>query len=121
VSSAGYDVVVDPAFDLNDLLVTTDVLITDYSSAIFDAALLHRRLVLLVDDLESYERDPGLNLDYRTELIGTQVRDTAGVIDAIREDRFDLAAYEPFIARHLGACDGAASRRFVEHFLPATR
>lgn len=121
VATAGYDVVVDPAFDLNDLLVATDVLITDYSSAIFDVALLGRRLVLLVDDLEAYERDPGLNLDYRTELIGTQVRDTAAVIEAIRADRFDLAAYPAFIARHLGMCDGAASDRFVEHFLPADR
>src|SRR5262249_48617399 len=74
VSTAGYDVIVDPAFDLNELLVATDVLITDYSSAIFDVALLRRRLVLLIDDLEAYEQDPGLNLDYRTELIGTQVR-----------------------------------------------
>ena len=121
VSTAGYDVVVDPAFDLNDLLIAADVLITDYSSAIFDVALLRRRLVLLVDDLAAYEQDPGLSLDYRTEMIGTQVPDTAGVIEAILADRFDLAAYEPFVAKHLGACDGRASARFVEHFLPGDR
>jgi CDP-glycerol glycerophosphotransferase (TagB/SpsB family) len=120
VSTEGYDVVVDPREDLNDLLIASDILVTDYSSAIFDAALLRRRMVLLVDDLETYERDPGLNLDYRTEMIGTQVQDTEGVIDTILEDRFDLASYEAFVARHLGACDGRASARFVEHFLPET-
>jgi CDP-ribitol ribitolphosphotransferase len=118
VSTAGYDVIVEPGFELNDLLVASDVLVTDFSSAIFDAALLRRRLLLLVDDLEAYQRDPGLYLDYRTEMIGTQVRDTAGAIEALLADRFDLAAYEPFIRRHLGACDGNASVRFVEHFLP---
>ncbi len=119
VATAGFDVVADPAVDLNELLAAADVVVTDYSSAIFDAALLRRPLVLLVDDLEAYERDPGLYLDYRTEMIGTQVRDTAGVIDALLHDRFDLAAYEPFVARHLGASDGHASERFVERFVPA--
>jgi teichoic acid ribitol-phosphate primase len=119
VSTDGFDVVVDQRFDLNDLLVATDVLITDYSSSIFDAALLRLRLLLLVDDLEAYERDPGLYLDYRTELIGTQVVDTDGAIEALLQDRFDLALYDAFIARHLGASDGGASARFVEHFLPA--
>lgn len=117
VPTAGFDVVVDPGAELNELLVVADILITDYSSAIFDAALLRRPLVLLVDDLEEYERDPGLYLDYRTEMIGTLVRDTAGVIEAIANDRFDLAPYESFVRRHLGPSDGHASERFVERFV----
>jgi len=40
------------------------------------------------------------------------------VISAIRGGSFDLAVYEPFIARHLSACDGGASARLVERFLP---
>ena len=119
VSTDGFDVVVDHRFDLNELLTATDVLITDYSSSIFDAALLRLRVLLVVDDLEAYERDPGMYLDYRTEMIGTQVTDTDGAIRALVEDRFDLAPYDAFIARHLGASDGHASARFVEHFLPA--
>jgi teichoic acid ribitol-phosphate primase len=35
VDTAGYDVIVDPAEDMNDLLLATDILITDYSSSIF--------------------------------------------------------------------------------------
>ena len=118
VDVAGFDVVVDPAADMNDLLAATDILITDYSSSIFEYALLRRPLVLLVPDLEDYERQPGLYLDYRTGMIGTQVADTDGVIAAIRGGTFDLAPYDDFIARHLGASDGSASRRFVERFAP---
>ena len=69
--------------DINDLLPATDILITDYSSSVIEFALLRRPIVLLVPDLAEYERDPGLYLDYRTEMIGTQVTDTDGVIDAI--------------------------------------
>ena len=115
--TSGYDVVIDPVTEMNELLAATDILITDYSSSIFEFALLHRPMVLLVPDLAAYQTDPGLYLDYRTEMIGTQVVDTDGVIQAIREDRFDLAPYDAFIERHLGAADGHASDRFVARFL----
>lgn len=118
-STIGYDLVAEPTSQLNDLFAMADILITDYSSSIFEWALLRRRLVLLVDDLEAYERDPGLYVDYRREMIGTQVSDTVGVATAILEDDFDLAGYDAFIERHLGPCDGGASRRFVERLLSA--
>jgi CDP-ribitol ribitolphosphotransferase len=118
VDTRGFDLVVDPAEDMNDLLAATDILVTDYSSSIFEWALLRRPLVLLVPDLDAYERDPGLYVDYRTAMVGTQVQDTEGVADAILGERFDLAPYDAFVARHLGGCDGAASARFVGRFLP---
>jgi CDP-ribitol ribitolphosphotransferase len=118
VSPAGFDVVVEPTSEINDLLAATDILITDYSSSIFEYALLGRPIVLLVGDLDGYEEDPGLYLDYRTEMIGAMAGDTAGVIAAITGGAFDLAPYRAFVARHLGGSDGRASARFVERFLP---
>lgn len=116
-STAGYDVVADRTAEINDLLAATDILITDYSSSIVEFALLRRPIVLLVGDLDRYEAEPGLYLDYRTEMIGTQVVDTEGVIGAIRDDRFDFAGYDEFIERQLGDRRGGASERFVDHFL----
>lgn len=118
VDQTGFDVVIDPADDMNDLLPVTDVLITDYSSSIFEYILLRRPLILLVPDLEEYEREPGLYLDYATEMVGVHVRDTEAVAAAIRGGAFDLAVYEPFIAHHLGAADGRASERIVDRFAP---
>jgi teichoic acid ribitol-phosphate primase len=117
--TAGFDLVADHRLDINELFAATDILVTDYSSSVFEWALLRRPLVLLVGDLETYEADPGLYLDYRTDMIGTQVVDTAGVAEAILTRRFDLSGYEAFIARHLSASDGQASRRFVERFVPS--
>ena len=116
-SRDGFDVVVDPATEINDLLTATDVLITDYSSSIFEWALLRRPLVLLVPDLAAYESDPGLYLDYRTEMIGTQVLDTAGVAQAVLTAQVDAGAWDAFIDRHLGTGVGHASERFVERFV----
>jgi CDP-glycerol glycerophosphotransferase (TagB/SpsB family) len=101
------------------VLAAADVLVTDYSSSIYEWALLRRPLVILTADLEAYERDPGLYLDARTELIGTLVDDMADLPAAIARAAVDEAAWSTFIARRLEACDGHASARFVERFLPA--
>jgi Putative glycosyl/glycerophosphate transferases involved in teichoic acid biosynthesis TagF/TagB/EpsJ/RodC len=119
VSTAGFDVVLDPALEINEAFAAVDILVTDYSSSIFEWALLRRPLVLLTEDLAAYERDPGLYLDARTELIGEQVDQPAGLAKAIVEARVDEAAWSAFVARRVEACDGGASRRFVERFLPA--
>ncbi len=113
----GYDLVWEPGVEINELFTVVDILITDYSSSIFEWALLRRPLVLLVPDLAEYERDPGLYLDYRTEMIGVQVTDTDGVAQAILAGGFDMSGYDAFIERHLGSCDGHASERFVDYFL----
>jgi CDP-glycerol glycerophosphotransferase (TagB/SpsB family) len=117
VATDGFDVVADPTGDVNDLLPATDILVTDYSSSVIEFALLHRPIVLLVPDLAEYEREPGLYLDYRTEMIGTQVVDTDGVAAAIFDDRFDLSGYDAFIERQLGTRLGGASDRFVDRFV----
>jgi CDP-ribitol ribitolphosphotransferase len=116
-STAGYDLVIDPGVDLNEILMAADVLVTDYSSAIFEWALLRRPLVLVTPDLEAYEADPGLYLDYRTEMIGTRVSDPGDIAEAIMTASVDDAAWTAFIAEHLGTVDGRASDRFVERFL----
>jgi CDP-glycerol glycerophosphotransferase (TagB/SpsB family) len=118
VPTNGFDVVIDPALEINDVFAATDVLVTDYSSSIFEWALLQRPLVLLTEDLDAYERDPGLYLDARTELIGEQVRVPADLPRAIVEAQVDPVAWRAFIDGRLEACDGRASERFVERFLP---
>lgn len=116
-STAGYDVVLDHRSEIDPALAAAEVLVTDYTSSIYDWAILRRPLVLLVPDLAEYERDPGLYVDYRTQMVGTQVLDTDGVAGAILAGHFDLSGYDAFVARNVGRSDGAASDRFVERFV----
>jgi CDP-glycerol glycerophosphotransferase (TagB/SpsB family) len=117
--TAGFDLVFDPTAEINEIFTVSDILVTDYSSSIFEWALLRRPLVLLVGDLERYELDPGMYIDYRNGMIGTQVTDTDGVAAAILGEAFDLDAYDAFVDRQLATSDGRASVRFIERFAPA--
>ncbi len=47
--------------DMQELLLVTDLLISDYSSSVGDFALLNRSILLYVPDLENYRKTRGLN------------------------------------------------------------
>ena len=53
--------------DINDLFLISDVLVTDYSSVMFDFSILDRPQLILAPDLESYRDDVrGFYFDFET-------------------------------------------------------
>ncbi|MFJ3078155.1 CDP-glycerol glycerophosphotransferase family protein [Streptomyces halstedii] len=56
--------------DTGELLVLADALITDYSSVMFDYALLDRPLVLFAPDLDTYAAERGSYFDLREKAPG---------------------------------------------------
>ena len=57
--------------DLNELMVVSDGLITDYSSIIFDYVVLDKPMYFFADDILDFETNGrGFYLDYRNELPG---------------------------------------------------
>jgi len=115
---AGFDLVITDDGDLNELMTAADVLLSDYSSAVFEWAVLDRPLLLFVPDLESYERSPGLYLDLRTEMVGTRVQDAQDLAATILALPDSPPDYGDFVRRHLGDDLGAASERVIERFVP---
>ncbi|MEO8438163.1 MAG: CDP-glycerol glycerophosphotransferase family protein, partial [Chloroflexota bacterium] len=67
---AGFAIDVSDYPDINELMLVSDVLVTDYSSAIFEYALLGRPMVFFAPDYEAYERERGFYFDYRTGVPG---------------------------------------------------
>ena len=47
--------------DMQELLLVADVLITDYSSALFDFALMKKPVIIYATDIEDYSRTRGIN------------------------------------------------------------
>lgn len=114
---SGYDAVIGTDYDLNELFCVADVFVTDYSSAIFEWALLRKPLVLLVEDLADYEKNPGFYLDFRKEMIGEFAKTTDDVAQLLATSSWDFSGYDDFLARHCPLDDGHASERVVDWLL----
>ncbi|MCI8455444.1 MAG: CDP-glycerol glycerophosphotransferase family protein [Lachnospiraceae bacterium] len=101
------------------LLPVTDLLITDYSSVLFDFLLLERPFVLFAPDLEEYEADRGFYIDYRTLTPfltteeGTLYQTVLWAYAAWKNGTYlqNLRGLKNF---HCSACDGKATKRILK-------
>lgn len=96
--------------DMQELLCVSDLLITDYSSSMFDITMLKKPCMLYATDIEKYNR--GYYFDF-AELPFPLARNEEELIGNI--STFDSAAYdesvESFFEKHIGLCeDGNASK-----------
>ena len=103
--------------DINELLHVADVLVTDYSSVIYEYALLDRPMVFHAPDLDAYERERGFYFDYRTGVPGPVVETTTDLVAAIREPAPDIARVRAFADHAFDKADGAATARTVRDLL----
>jgi CDP-glycerol glycerophosphotransferase (TagB/SpsB family) len=103
--------------EINDLLVASDVLVTDYSSVIFEYALLRRPMVFFAPDLDAYEGERGFYFDYRSGVPGPVCATTEEVADHLRAGTPDPERIDRFRAWAFDVADGHATERFVERIV----
>lgn len=96
-----------------DLMFVSDILVTDYSSVIFEYALLKKPIIFFCYDFELYDR--GFYLPYDANLPGKLANNQNELIDCIVGDERDKLSttYEAFVEKYMGACDGKATERIV--------
>jgi CDP-glycerol glycerophosphotransferase (TagB/SpsB family) len=73
----------DAAVDVNCLLRITDVLVTDYSSAVFDFALLERPIYFFAPDVHDYRGGEGLQPEFVSLLDDHTHVDWSSLFDAL--------------------------------------
>ena len=92
-SAKGYEVPEDQRFifdynkysSIEDLYLISDIMITDYSSSMFDYALLDKPMIFFTYDMEDYcDKIRGLYVDFRKEAPGPICMTTEEVIDTIK-------------------------------------
>jgi CDP-ribitol ribitolphosphotransferase len=124
ISEAVHDFAVDVSSheDFNELLIASDLLVTDYSSAIFEYSLLERPMLFFAPDYEEYEQERGFYFDYRTGVPGPVFTTTGELASCIQSGAFDTARVREFRERSFAVADGRASERVVEQLvMPALR
>jgi CDP-glycerol glycerophosphotransferase len=95
-----------------DLLCAADVLLTDYSSSIWDFTFTGRPAFLYVPDLEAYEQAPGLETPIATwpyPFATTQAALLQNIAD------FDEAAHAAKVAQHQAAFGNYETGRATDH------
>lgn len=70
--------------DIQELLLISDILVTDYSSIIFDYLLLNRPILLFVYDFEKYSKERGMYYDFKEIAPGPLLFNGKELIDAIK-------------------------------------
>jgi CDP-glycerol glycerophosphotransferase len=110
VDVSGYPVV-------EDLYLAADVMVTDYSSAMFDFAVLDRPLVVFVPDWPVYQELRGTYFDLTTEPPGAVATDYPGLVEVFHSGTYAAAeataARAAFRARFCYLDDGGAAERVV--------
>ncbi|HEY4190469.1 MAG TPA: CDP-glycerol glycerophosphotransferase family protein [Candidatus Limnocylindrales bacterium] len=120
LTSFAIDASGDP--DLNELMLVADVLVTDYSSAMYEFALLGRPIAFLAPDDRAYVDERGFYLDFPSDLPGPVFATTTELAAAIKGDAFDIARVQAFATASFDVVDGRSSARIVDEvILPALR
>lgn len=100
--------------EVNDLLFVADILVTDYSSVIFDYALLNKPIIYFMYDIEQYEGGRGLYYELEEYIYGPIVRTTNDLIMAIKEEKNFKIERQKFMDKFMSACDGCATERVCQ-------
>jgi len=118
----GFAIDVSDHPDINGLMHVSDVLVTDYSSAIFEFSLLGRPMAFYAPDHDDYDMERGFYFDFRTGVPGPIFETTAELGAWLRAGEFDLERVERFRDESFEVADGHATQRFVDEIvLPALR
>ncbi len=102
---------------VEDLYLAADVMITDYSSAMFDYAVLDRPVVIFAPDWEAYRELRGVYFDLMAQPPGAVATSYPDLLDVLTTGRYAApeatAARAAFRARFCDLDDGRAAERVV--------
>ena len=90
-----------PEFSSFDMLFIADYIISDFSCIIYEAAVMNIPLYFYNFDMDEYEDNRGLNLDYESELPGVKSRNPLDIIDAIKNENYDYTKLFEFKNRYI--------------------
>lgn len=111
--------------NLNTLLFNCDILITDYSSILFEYALLKKPMIFFSYDLDKFEKSGrGFYEDYESMVPGPVVFETLEIADEINKINSDKSNNNnnnnfsfnlgKFISIYLETCDGNSRKRLYD-------
>lgn len=99
---------------INDLFYVTDLMISDYSSGIFEYALMRRPMLFFAFDEVQYSLSRGFHRDYRSSTPGKVCTSFDQLICAIVEGDFEFDKVEPYLNYHFDLIDTNSCDRVID-------
>ncbi|MBF2491000.1 CDP-glycerol glycerophosphotransferase family protein [Listeria welshimeri] len=103
--------------EMNDVLIVTDILITDYSSVIYDYSILNRPIIFYAYDLDAYSLERNFYQDYLKFVPGPVVSTTEETIKVIQENQIMTRKLQDFADKAFEYHDGNAAARIIDHVI----
>ena len=103
--------------DINELLLITNLLITDYSSVIFEYSFIENPIIFYVPDLDEYGNSRSFYYDYEEYIYGSIAKTKEELIKQIKNPVVDTNKIVQFKNKFLDKCDGNSTKRFVEELI----
>ena len=103
--------------EINDLLFLTDILITDYSSVIFEYSFFKKPVIFYVPDLDDYKDSRDFFYDMDKYTYGDVVADFDSLLKTIKLSKVDKEKIKEFHEYFCSACDGNSTKRVVDYYL----
>ena len=115
----GYDNVIDMSTypEINDILLVSDLLITDYSSIVFEYSLLERPMIFYAHDRDTYIKERDFYYEYESLVPGPIVDNTNDLIKTLEMHNFDQEKVKEFKQKFFDYTDGKATQRFVNQII----
>ena len=103
--------------DVTELYLACDILVTDYSSMMFDFSITGKPMIFLAPDLDRYKNEQGFYFDFETTAPGPLLTNSAEVVSVLdRIDQISLEYQEKYLAwqhKFNSLEDGGAAQRVV--------
>ncbi len=103
--------------DINELFYVTDILITDYSSNIYEFSLHGKPMLFYAFDKEEYELMRGLHRTLDRHAPGKVCRTTAELLEAIEKGDFETERLRRFVRENFDSTEGLASDKVIDNII----
>lgn len=103
--------------DLYRVFSVADILITDYSSIVFDFSILEKPMVFYTPDLEEYKKERGLYYDYESFVPGPVCFNEEAVIRAVKDNNFYIDRVKKLKESFFEYKDGESTSRIVDYIV----
>lgn len=103
--------------NINDLFYITELLITDYSSNIFEYSIMRRPMLFFAFDKVQYSVSRGFHRAYEEAAPGKVCYTFDELLKAIEEKDFEQEKVEQYVKHHFDYIDSNASDRVIDWIL----